>query len=251
VSAKEPTWQQEELPVEDVRERPDFQLRADGVQTRHVRVLERTLAAGGDLEPIKVARIGKALYVVDGFHRLEAARRQRLPTIRAAVARMSLEEAQGFALLANTKHGKSLRPKDKALILARYVELGKHVGANGVVKSSRAIAAEINHAYSHETVRTKLKGLGVELDEAVEYPWGYKPYGDDEADEAEEAELELERAAQARGALDRFAALALSLDEGERLELVGAARALLDSLERGERGEALSGAGADANPLDI
>ncbi|HEX8573092.1 MAG TPA: ParB/RepB/Spo0J family partition protein [Allosphingosinicella sp.] len=230
MTTKDYAWKDEELALSDVRERPDFQVRLGGVDSRHVRVLERTLEAGGALGPVKVARIGKALYLVDGFHRLEAARRAGRGTIGAKVARMSLKEAEAFALLANTRHGKNLTPADKARLLALYVEQERHWGTDGRMKSSRVISAELNHVYSHETIRTKLKRLGVEMDEDVEFPHGYRPMVREESEE----ELEAERGDEAQRDLERFAALVPTLEGDRRRKLLEAARAALESLERGE-----------------
>jgi uncharacterized ParB-like nuclease family protein len=245
--AKEHTWKPLELPIGDVRERPDFQMRVEGVSDAHARVLERTFRSGGDLEPVRVARINKALYLVDGFHRLQAARAAGRETIAANVARMSLEEARGYALLANTKHGKRLSPKDKAHIFARYVELGRHLDAHGTVKACRAIAAELNQVYSHETVRTKLKGLGIEMDEAVEYPGGYKAWGSGGGDEGELAQ-EVED--EAWGALEAFRAAGAAMEPVGLQELLGAARELVDALDRGERPGPVVRPGPEV-PLDI
>jgi ParB-like chromosome segregation protein Spo0J len=226
---KEHNWKRQELPLGDVRERPDFQLRVEGVSDAHARVLERTFRAGGDLEPIKVARINRGLFVVDGFHRLQAARAAGRETITAEVARLSLDEARSYALLANTQHGKRLTPKDKARIFARYVELRKHLDPHGATKSSRVIAAELNHVYSHQTVLTKLKALGIELDDADA---NRKPWHRGELDVAELAQ-EVEE--EAWDALEAFRSAMGALDPSAQQELLGAARKLVEALERGER----------------
>lgn len=232
-TAKNHRWVNQELPLGTVRERADFQMRTGGLSQPHVGVLKRAMLSGKDIEPVRVAKIGKAHYLVDGFHRLEAARQAGHRNIGARVATMSLQEARDYALLANTKHGRPPKPKDKAYIFAQYVERRKHLDALGTVKASRTIAAELNHVYSHETVRQKLKKLGAELDEAVEFPEGYKPYG------PTEDELAGERADEAREYLDTFADLFFTLDDGDRTALLVSARGLVDSLERGERPERL------------
>jgi hypothetical protein len=209
-------------------------MRVDGVNAAHARVLERTFKAGGAPEPISVAQIGKALWAVDGFHRLHAARGAGLETISANVARMSLEEARDFALLANTKHGKRLTPRDKDRIFSRYVELGRHLDAHGAVKACRTIADELDHIISHETARKKLKALGVELDMEVEFPGGYTPWGGGVRDEAE---LAVEIEGEAWEALDGFRSAMVALELDARQELLVAARKLVEALERGEQPE--------------
>lgn len=229
---REPKWRPHNLAVEDVRERDEYQVRAGGVSPHHVRVLARAMDCEGDLEPIKVAKIGRAHWVVDGFHRLAAARKLGWSHIAASVATMSAGEAQGYSLLSNTKHGKGLSRHDKTRLFEQYVEQGKHVGADGVVKASRVIQGELNHIYSHETIRTKLKALGVEVDLEVEYPGGYKPYGgggDDEAD------LALELAEGAQRHLEAFGSLFFDLEDYAQREMLKAARELVGRLERGER----------------
>jgi hypothetical protein len=230
---KEHSWKAEELALEDVRDHPRFQMRVYGLSDAHVRVLERAYEAGGDVEAIKVARIGKALYVVDGFHRVEAARRANRPRIAAKVARMSLEEAREFARLANTKHGKSLSRADKAEVLRDYCAAERHIGPLGTTKPSRTIAAELNHIYSHETIRTRLRSMGVELDEEQEFPGGYKPM----YPQPDEEQLAAERAEEASLLLHRFSSLFFTLEVETQQELLVAARELMERLERGERPE--------------
>lgn len=212
-------------------------MRVAGLDKRHVRVLEQAILAGDDLPAIKVAKVGKAHYVVDGHHRLEAADRAGLSSIWAEVAPMSLGDAKDFALLANTRHGKNLKPKDKALIFDAYVQRRKHLDAEGNVKSSRAIEAEINRVYSHETIRRKLKERGIELDMSLEFPWGHKPFLREEYEEDDETELEAQRGGEAREHLRLFSSLFTTLEEQRQRQLLVIARTLLDLLERGERPE--------------
>jgi hypothetical protein len=208
-------------------------MRVGGLDKRHVRVLEQALQAREYLPPIKVAKVGKALYVVDGYHRLEASNGAGCSSIMAEVATMSLSAAKDFALLANTRHGKNLKTADKALIFDTYVEREKHLDARGNVKPSRVIEVEINRVYSHETIRKRLKARGIELNMSVEFPGGYKPYrsgGDDEDDEESFADY---RAAEAHGHLEGFASLFVTLEDPSQRELIGIAGKLLDSLQRG------------------
>ena len=225
----EHAWRATRLPLGDLRHRQDLQLRVNGVNTAHVRVLQRALTAAQDLEPIKAAKVGKAYYVADGFHRLEAytlSGRQDIPVLWAA---MSLDEARDVALAANVTHGKPLSRADKANRFAVYVERGKHVGDDGRTKASRAIAAELGGMYSHETVRAKLKGLGVPVDESVEFPGGYKAWGDDEAAVAKDIADEAWEHLEALGQLFHL------LEDKHKALIVQAAKHLVALVERGER----------------
>jgi hypothetical protein len=215
----------------------DLQMRVAGLDKRHVRVLEQSYLAGDDLPAIKVAKVGKALYVLDGHHRLEAVDQAGLSHVWAEVAPMSLNQAKDFALLANTQHGKNLRPWDKARIFDAYVQRGKHLDAEGNVKPSRAIAVELNRVYSHETIRKKLKERGIELNTSLEFPGGYKPFQPEEYEEDDEATWAAYRVGEAHEYLHRFSSLLLSLEKEVQQQLLTTARTLLHRLERGERPE--------------
>ena len=223
-------WKTETLAVEDVREHADHQVRAGGVSALHVNVLARAMEIEGDLAPIRCAKIGRALYVVDGFHRLAAARKLGWSHIAAEVAVMSAAEARDEARLANTRHGKGLSRYDKARLFDLYVAEGRHLGDDGIVKASRVIQAEVNHIYSHETIRTKLKERGIEMELQVEYPDGYKPRAVND-----EGELEADAAEAANTHLERFGSLFFDLEDDARQRALEAARELVGLLERGER----------------
>lgn len=225
----EHAWRPATLPIGDLRHRPDLQLRVAGLDPAHVRMLERTLGTGVDLEPIKAAKVGKVFYVADGFHRVEAYSRAGRQDIPVFWAPMSLDEARDVALGANVTHGKALSRADKANRFKVYIERGKHVGDDGRTKASRTIAAELGSTYSHETVRTKLKAMGVQVDEAVEYPGGYKAWGGDEVEAAADI------ADEAWGHLEAFGQLFHSLEDVHQAIILEALKDLASTLERGER----------------
>ena len=81
-------WREDTLALGDIELHPDFQFRVEGVDRQHVRTLLRMLEAGKSLPPVKAARIGKALYLVDGFHRYFAHEDYGAERITVAVARI-------------------------------------------------------------------------------------------------------------------------------------------------------------------
>ncbi len=110
-----------------------------------------------------------------------------------------------------------------------YVKRGKHIGDDGRTKASRAIRDELGGTYSHQTIRTKLKAMGVEVDEAVEFPGGYKAWGE------EEAQLAADITDEAWGALELFGKTFHLLEDAQQGPILQMARDLLGKLERGER----------------
>jgi hypothetical protein len=126
-----------------VIEDPAFQPRANGVDPKHVKSLAAAESAGDVLPPVNVARIGDALYLVDGFHRMAVWRAGGDIAVEALVARMSRRAAVEYSLQANTKHGLNLRGKDKAAILQRYCSEGLHLREDGGRKALDTIHQEI------------------------------------------------------------------------------------------------------------
>lgn len=222
-------WTREDLPVDSVREHKDFQFRLESLNRANLNRLQGALDAGQDArDPIRVARIGKVLYVVDGFHRLEAYRAAGRSTIPAEVAKMSLPEARDAARAFNAMNGKPYTRADREAAFRSFVAEGRHLDAMGTVRSCRAIAADLGGLYSYETVRKKLKAAGVELDEVVEYGGHYKPRGSEE-------DLEADLAEDAREALRDLGRLLPDLEPGERAALIEETRKVLEVAEGGER----------------
>lgn len=222
-------WELLDLPIDDARTHPSLQNRVDGLNTANLSKIVRTLAAGGEArEPIRVARVGKVLYVVDGFHRREAYRREGRTTIPALVAKMDLDEAQEYARTANVANGKPLSRADKEALWKAYMADGRHLDPEGTPKSSRVIEAELGHVWSHETIRKKLKDAGVEVDATVEFPDGYKPYGPSEAQMYEDDVMETERA------IGDLGGLLPTLEVDDRRRYLDYARTVLDAIEEGD-----------------
>lgn len=222
-------WEPLDLPIDDARTHPSLQNRVDGLNAANLGKIVRVLADGGETrEPIRVARVGKALYVVDGFHRREAYLQAGRTKIPALVAKMSLSEAQEYARTANVANGKPLSRSDKEALWKAYVAEGRHIDNDGTPRPSRAIMADLGHVWSHETIRKRLRTEGVQLDTAVEFPDGYKPYRPDEGEMYEDALLETERA------IGDLGALLPTLEVDDQQRYLGCVRTLLDAIEGGD-----------------
>lgn len=242
MTAKGKQWRGQTLMIEEIKEHRDLQLRANGISLPHVNKLARQIEAGKSLPPIKVAAIGTALYVVDGFHRLHAYKKAKVYALPAEVARMSLTEAREEARVANTTHGKGLGRADKQRVWKDHIANGGHLDEEGKLKPSRVIEAELNGLYSRETIRQRLRDLGLTLNEGPNFEeW--------KRDEPDEEFLAQERLEDAENMLASFIATVPTLDPDTRNRLIGTARGLLDGLERGQDAHGLL-AGL-RNPLGI
>lgn len=237
-------WKTETLRIADVRERGELQMRLGGVGLPHVRKMLEAVEQGAVLPPITVARIGELLCVVDGFHRLEVARRYGAEVIQARVAPMDLKAALADARRANAEHDLAKRRTnaDRNNVWENYYSHGEHLDRHGICKGAGAIRVELGNLYSRERIRQKLKARGVELNNEADFPHGFKAYGgydnDDEGEDFDEAgavavgALEGEYALEVRKHLEAVESLYFSFtaNGGRKGETVGAVRELLDRL---------------------
>lgn len=99
----------------------------------------QALEAGAEFPPVEVVSDGAAHWLVDGFHRYYAHRKQGRSQIRAQVTIGLLEEAQWMSLTANKTHGlrRTNQDKTKAVIKALAMRpelsdrsLAEHVGVS-------------------------------------------------------------------------------------------------------------------------
>jgi hypothetical protein len=73
-----------------------------------------TLTEGGTLPPVTVFYDGENHWLADGFHRVDAARKNNFVTIDADVIQGTREDAQWFSFGANKAHGLRRTNADKA-----------------------------------------------------------------------------------------------------------------------------------------
>ena len=114
-------------------------------------------AAGHEAPPIMVGRCRKtgALYLVDGWHRIEAGALVRDPlrddSVRAKVADLSMADIRWQAAAANMNHGVPLKSADYRRVLSAFIKAGNHRGPRGKVMSYRDMAEVIGKP--HTTIR--------------------------------------------------------------------------------------------------
>jgi transposase-like protein len=139
-----------EVPIADIVLRTDWQVRSrihQGVVWNYV-----TATLHGRMPPIRLARVKGALMLVDGWHRLYAAKQLKRDSIRATVEDMSEDQARWAAAEANTTHGLPLNKKEKCDVFRRYIETGQHLEGRQL-KSYREIARELHGIAGKSTLQ--------------------------------------------------------------------------------------------------
>jgi len=142
---------------EIIRDGDTLQVREE-VDPKTVEQYARTMRAGVQFPPIKVYKVEGRYFLVDGFHRVEAAeavaeaKKQLSPKIKAEVIEGTIAQAQRAAALANTAHGKPLTKADHRRSVRMLAQSGALDGMN-----ARAIADLMNNVVSHVTVITWAK----------------------------------------------------------------------------------------------
>ena len=154
------TWQddtdQEELvEVNTIVTHPDFQMR-ERLDPRTAATYAADLRRGANFPPVRLARINGVLYVVDGFHRLEAHKINGTPRIRATVQDASETDAIGMAAEANLTHGVVLKTRELRNVLTALIRAGRH-RRKARLLSYREIAGLLANRASHTTVRRWIK----------------------------------------------------------------------------------------------
>ena len=116
-------------------------LRLTGTNSEHVQMLA-DLSDLGSLPPILVQRCG--MRVIDGMHRLEAAKLRRSECIQARLIDCSDDEALVLAIKSNTLHGLPLTRPDRVLgakrVLAAHPDWSDRAIAEVAGLSARTVA---------------------------------------------------------------------------------------------------------------
>jgi ParB-like chromosome segregation protein Spo0J len=133
-----------------------FQVRVK-MDANTVEKYRKAIDAGIEMPPVEVAQVKGTLILVDGWHRLTAAKLAGKQRINANVIEASEAEAAWLAVQANLKHGLPLKSADVCRAFQLYVKARKHRDAKGRLKPYRTIAMELGGQPSHVTVMRWMK----------------------------------------------------------------------------------------------
>lgn len=130
------------------------------------------IARMGVLNPILIKQVGNQLIVIDGWHRVTAAKKAGLPTVPARFAQLENSGQQLAVSIVLNSLQKSLNPLETAEGYERLVNLGltqKEIALRaGVSESSvsnhrklNALIPEVKKAYREGKIKLKQAGLSV------------------------------------------------------------------------------------------
>ncbi|MDE2394681.1 MAG: hypothetical protein KGM91_04505 [Burkholderiales bacterium] len=161
--ALQPAWCEEWVPLAEI-------CRIDKLQVRHklnqgavTRYRDMT-DAGKVAPPIKLGRVKSgALYLVDGWHRMEAGALDTQEDfngtggtlVRALVADLTDAEVRWESAIANEGHGVQLKPSEYRNVFRAFILAKKHRKARGELMTYREIGEAIGkgHRTIHEWMR--------------------------------------------------------------------------------------------------
>jgi ParB-like nuclease domain len=119
-----------------------------GAVTRYAAIYK----TGGAMEPVRLARIGEALVLIDGAHRIEARRRNGAKDVAAIITPMTEGAAQWASASANLTHGESLKRSELRAVFRHYMATGQHRNGRSKVKSLRDVVTDIPGVGSHVSI---------------------------------------------------------------------------------------------------
>jgi len=147
---------------------PEFQIRRK-MDPAFVARYENVIKSGGELPPVKVAKVGEIFILVDGFHRVAARERLGEKAIKAEVIETTRTEARWLAASANLQHGLPLKAAEFREVFRAYIKARRHIQGRGRLKTYREIGEEIGKP--HTTIRNWMR---------KDYPEIFKRYAGDE-----------------------------------------------------------------------
>src|SRR5215213_3637499 len=131
--------------IADIIQDPLFQVREKldrGTVTRYADAMK----VGTELPPIAVMKVNGAPMLIDGWHRVAAARRLGIGELVAIISKGSEDDLRWEAAKANLTHGLPLKKKELRPVFQAYVRSGQHRGRGKRVKSARDISKDLSGA---------------------------------------------------------------------------------------------------------
>lgn len=135
-----------------IRDYHTLQVRTE-IDPKTVEAYARSMNNGSIFPPVTLYRVEGSLYLVDGYHRVEAAeavagnKEKHKADIEAEIIDGNMGDAIAAAAVANTTNGKQMKKKEYR---NSFRMLGKSGKLNGM--DSRSIADLMNHVVSHVTI---------------------------------------------------------------------------------------------------
>lgn len=150
-------WSEEHLPLEAIIRHERWQVRSKLDKSAVKRYMDMT-KAGSVPPPIKVGRVKGKLYLIDGWHRMQAGALSISSglthdcEVLALVATMTAAEARWQAASSNLGHGVQYKGQELHGVFKAFVNAEKHVKPNGQLMSYREMAPFLGKP--HTTIRT-------------------------------------------------------------------------------------------------
>ena len=160
-TAAEPLWVEEWLPLDSIIKHGPLQVRfkLNGAALSRYEAMTK---AGSIPPPIKVGRVGAALYLVDGWHRLESGALQTSQGMGAfdderhhvlcLVATMTVDDLRWQAARSNLGHGVPIKTREMRKVFGAFIKAKQHHKAPRVYMSYREMGAALG--VGHTTLRT-------------------------------------------------------------------------------------------------
>lgn len=172
---------------------------------------------GSTPPPIKLARADAKLYLLDGWHRMEAGALQLTSelmggqAVRALVADMPAQRMPWEAARANVGNGVQYRRAEHRSVFRAFIKSKQHHKSRGVFMSYREMAAALGLGVSHVTLYKWTAADHPKLAAAL----AGKEYGNQEAGTytPERQTMEEQHNEEAHKALEALSQHALALDD--------------------------------------
>lgn len=110
-----------QIDVKKIKKRDDLCLR-EKLREDTIQRYQLNYQRGITMEPVQVYKVNDELLLVDGFHRLQAAKKAGLTVINAKVSAGTLKDALVAAAKANCDHGLAWSRKEKRSAIAAYLK---------------------------------------------------------------------------------------------------------------------------------
>lgn len=148
----QPIWTHEWVALNSIIKHQAWQMRGK-LDAKAIKRYAEMTAAGSTPPPIKIGRVNGRLYLLDGWHRMEAgALRTTSGEVWVEIADLKKTEAMWVAAQANMNHGVQYKPKELRAVFKTFILAKKHIKPNGRLMSYREMAPFIGKG--HTTIRS-------------------------------------------------------------------------------------------------